>query len=566
MAIWMRMRPFLTSRILVGFGYFMLALWSTWPLAKSPTCEMPVGIVEVTTVPLLNVWTIWWNSDRIQHAFAGYWNAPIFHPTLNTFAFSEPQPTTLLVAPVIWITGSRVLAYNIYLWMSLVLNGIFTERLLRIVGVGRQAAICGGMAMLLLPIVHWQLDVLQLIPLWGILWTWTSCYQAAYFPSWKRGVEVGIAFSVAFMTCGHHGLFLATLLTGTVWILLRSCFRIRTWLTWGCAGGVVLVLAGPMILHMRQVLSPQDFDRNPSLVEQLSVQPGDYLPAAGVSFYEAHSGNAEPFWRLSPGWIKVGLATLGGVLGLLRRRWRRWSIFLLITAVLAFLLSMGTHLRIGEWQPWWTLTHVLPGLSRVRNVFRFAFFVQMVVVLLTAQCLFLFTVLIHRYCRSRFWRVFLKLAVFGLGLLAVFEVRPAKVQLRSVPEYTANQNWVSYVRKETSPGKAVACLPFPTGESVGDFESAAQWMYMGTFHGRPLVNGYSGFFTREYFELQDALGNSWPTEEALRKLLQSDVEFLVVNTWVSPIRNLHVVPYQSVKLERVLQDPARIEIYRLSYK
>ena len=105
------------DRIVIAAVYFVLALWATWPLARFPATKLPTGNTQTETVPLLNLWTIWWNSDRLLHGLKGYWNAPIFHPAEETFAFSEPQPTTILVAPVIWLTGSRVLAYNVYLWL-----------------------------------------------------------------------------------------------------------------------------------------------------------------------------------------------------------------------------------------------------------------------------------------------------------------------------------------------------------------------------------------------------------------------------------------------------------------
>jgi hypothetical protein len=567
-----RLRLRMMSRIVIWLfvllGYVLLALWATWPLARNPLHDLPIGAVDATTVPLLNVWTMWWNSDRLLHRFSGYWQAPIFFPTGNTFAFSEPQPTTLLAAPVIWLTGSRILAYNLYLWLSLVLNALLAERTLRVVGVGRKVAIGGGMAMLLLPIAHWQLDVLQLVPLWAILWTWTACHQAAEHPGWRRGIEVGFAFSIAFLTCGHHGLFLAVLLIGSVWVLLRRWFSLSTWVTWLVAGIVALVVAGPIIVHMRQVLSPDDFERTHQLVEQLSVYPKDYLTVEGVSTFEFQAADPKPdsFWHLSPGWIKTGLAGLAVIFGLFRRRWRRWTAFILITGVLSFLLSLGPHLDIRDWHPWWTLTTFVPGFSRVRNVFRFAFFVQMAVVLLAAQGAYFLSVLIRWSCRSRIWRACQYLVVLALGLLAIFEVRPVTARLGTAPDIEPHRAWIEYIRTQTPAGKGIACLPFPTGSNIEDFQSTAHWMYFGTYHGVPLVNGYSGFFTREYFELQDALGNGWPREETLQKLVQTDVEFLVVNTLVSPIRNLQVVPYQTISVERVFQDPVRMEIYRLRRK
>ena len=63
-------------------------------------------------------------------------------------------------------------------------------------------------------------------------------------------------------------------------------------------------------------------------------------------------------------------------------------LFLLATGTLAFVCSLGLRLDIYGWQPWSTVSAVFPGLAQARNVFRFAFFVQMVVVLGAAQCLY----------------------------------------------------------------------------------------------------------------------------------------------------------------------------------
>ncbi len=192
-------------------SYAVVILVMTWPLAGSPLSTLPMGPVDSSVVPMLNLWTIWWNADRALHAFQGYWHAPIFAPVSDSFAFSEPQPTTLLVAPVIWLTGSRVLAYNAYYWLSFLLNGVLTERLLRLQNVGRLLARSGGIAMILLPILQWQRDVIQLVPVWGILWVWIAFVKLSRESRVWHGVELGVAAATTSLMCMHYGLFAAIL-------------------------------------------------------------------------------------------------------------------------------------------------------------------------------------------------------------------------------------------------------------------------------------------------------------------------------------------------------------------
>lgn len=578
--------------------YLALAVWSTWPLGRNLSTHVSVGILDATTVPLFNAWTIWWNIDRLSHGFNDYWNAPIFHPTPGAFAFSEPQPTTLLVAPIYWLSGSLIQAYNTYLLLSLTLNGIFAECLFRKFRFGRGLSRAGASSVVLLPIVHWQLDVLQLVPLWPFLWTWTACVRVTSRPDWSRGIELGIAFSIAFITCMHQGLFFALLLASSFWFILPGMtitrpevrrveqahgavevakqrtirvFRLDGWQAWLFAVGLVAILIGSFIWPIQQSLARHTFHRKPEVVAQLSVQPKDYLAVQGQSWFNLPEGDERSFWRLSPGWMKVLFAGFAIVIGLRRRPWRRWTLFLVATLVLAFLLSLGPHLWIGNWQPWWTLSQYVPGFARVRNVFRFAFFVQLTAVILASQGLYFLSSLLRRtnypgLRTPQLSRLLSRSVVTLLALLMVFEVRPAAVRLALVPDLNENQEWIDFVRDKVPAGQSIACFPFPAGERMVDFESTTRWMYLATAHRIPLVNGYSGFFPRDYFELQDAIQSGFPTNQLLSELSQRDVVFLVVDT--NRVETKHWDPrtFPDFEISPVFQDKHGIVIYRLSKK
>lgn len=544
--------------------YVGLALASTWPLAASPASKLPMGTTIVSTVPLFNLWTIWWNADRATHGFSGYWDAPIFHPAKASFAFSEPQPTTLLVAPVIWLTGSRVLAYNVYLWVSLVLNGVFAERLLRALGVRSWAAMGGGAAMVMLPIVHWQLDVIQLVPIWGILWTWTACWQVSRLPSIKRGVESGLALGVSFLCCGHHGLFLGLLLAASVWILPRRWRDRRLWSAFAAACVALVVVVAPLAIPMQRAMRQNEFVRKVAMVAQLSALPADYLGASGPALIDVSEDWLRPYWRLSPGWIKVGLASIAAIGGLIRRRTRRFTLFLLLTAGLAFVLSLGTNLKLFEWEPWWTLARYVPGFSQVRNVFRFAYFVQMIAVVLSAQAVWWMSIIVRRSLQQRrYWRMGLLICLAAMSTVAAIEVRPRELLLAATPDEVANARWIEFVKTQTPPGRAIACLPYPQAYLAGDYEQTTRWMYYGTFHNVPLANGYSGFFPADYFDTQDALNVPAKVEATLKKLAEQGVYFFVACQFDGQPEPLQSMTFQDHWLELVFDDPIGVRIYRL---
>src|SRR5688500_8761731 len=80
------------------------AIVATWPLLPSIASALPLGTEHEATVPLFNLWTLWWDADRVPHGFRGLWNAPIFHPLEGTFTFSEPMLLLgVTLSPLWWL-------------------------------------------------------------------------------------------------------------------------------------------------------------------------------------------------------------------------------------------------------------------------------------------------------------------------------------------------------------------------------------------------------------------------------------------------------------------------------
>lgn len=89
-------------------------------------------------------------------------------------------------------------------------------------------------------------------------------------------------------------------------------------------------------------------------------------------------------------------------------------------------------------------------------------------------------------------------------------------------------------------------------------------MYFGTFHQVPLVDGYSGFFPREHFELRNAINASLLTEATLSRLIAAQADFLVVRRAEVAVQVPRSATFGSVSLELVYEDPAGVDVYRLA--
>ncbi|RLS58997.1 MAG: hypothetical protein DWH91_01320 [Planctomycetota bacterium] len=541
--------------------YLLLIVITTWPLARFATTHLTQGPTLATAVPLFNMWTLEWNADRVLHGFQGYWDAPIFHPARGSFAFSEPQPTLIVVAPLVWLMGSGALAYNVYYGLALLLNAVVTEALLRDRGVGRALARAGGMAMLWIPAVYWQGDVLQLVPLWGILWVWWAADRVSREATWRRGIELGLAAAVTSLMCMHYGLFLAILGVPAGGVLIRRGKQLRTWLVWSLAVAIAGALAGPIAWKVHHTLKQFQFERDFGQLSQLSLVLDDYRAACGYGIFPWGQQASRPVWAASPGAFKLGLAIVGIILGLWRRRTRRWTLFLTLTGLIAVALSLGINLRWGAWSLWSRLNWI-PGLAQVRSCYRFSFYVQMICVLLTVQALH--TIYLLGRHGSRTSQRLTSFVVTALALIAAGEVLPWKTELAAVPDRTVHRSWVEYVRTHVLPDQAIVHLPFALSPNLKSFEKTTEWMVLGLDHQAPMLNGYSGFFPEAEAEFRGMFIEHGITDKTLQYVYDRGVRWLVVERNMFPTDWMVTREFENMEIKLVHSDPAGVDLYTLN--
>lgn len=544
------------------------ALWVLSPVASAPDRLIPIRHNTIRTVPVFNAWTVWWNADQLAHGYPNYWNAPVFWPHAQTFAWSEPQPLTAAVAPVVWLTGSPTAGYNAWLLLSLLGNGLMTLLVLRRLRVSRPVAAVAAVLMVWLPINIRHMEVIQLIPVWPLLWTWDALRRLGSSRTdakkrfsdrrgWLNSIELALAYSAAFFCSVHHTLFLSILLLVTVWPLVRRRLGEPAFLMQAVGSlGLAAVLVGMMALPMHDALDQEQFARRRRLVTQLSVQPPDLLlPPKDAHLFPTRRKQS----GRSPGWVKLLLAAVGLAVGWRRSRLRPWTLFLGLTALTAGLLAMGPHLKFDGIVPWWWLTDWVPGLKLVRSVFRFTYFLQIAVVLLAAiglQQLMVFT-----RCR---WSRAAALGVAGLvGVAALVELPVPRPLVAGMPKLSRHEQWTGYLKQHVPPGSGIACLPFASSPQARDFDVTVRWMYYGTLHGVPMVNGYSGFFPDDYLELRRQITDQGLTPEILAELTRRRVSHLVLRRDFEFDRVL-LEPSLSPRMQLVWRDPtARIDIYQV---
>lgn len=528
---------------LLQAGLFLLiACWIVWPIPRYIDQAVPIGDSPTGTVPMLNCWTIFWNARQVACSFAYYWHAPIFSNHGDVFALAEPQPATIIVSPFERLFNILV-AYNVYLILSLTLNGVFASRFLSRLKVGAVAATCGGIAVCLHPLAVHNLEVLELIPLWSILWTWERWLAiiddrpVTVSTSIAQSLLLGLALTITVAICLHQAFLLGILLVGSIWVLwdssIRKCWR-RVSAQLGLAALVMLLSTGYYVSRIQEIRTDYGLRTSPETVAALSAKPNDWLTQTDTSLTRLNK--AEPLEELSTGLpLSPGLFRCISLI-VLFTLWLRHPAsevdravrFLGCVGILSWLLSFGSNWTILQWSPWsWAAEH-FPGFSAIRGPYGFAYFSQLSVLLLVVLLLdFLWRSFkqslasIETLTPGHLFRTKLvRLGTLAVLVFVTFEVPPPRTSLMFPPIREQQEEWPLYVRQTVRSFKGLLCLPVAENDTEQAMQQATSWMMYSLQHGHPILNGYSRFTPPQWSNLRERIRKD-EFDEALLLEIQS---------------------------------------------
>lgn len=481
--------------------FAVMATAVTWPAIRFLNSAIPLGSESAPTVPLFNLWTMSWNVNRLLHGYQGYWNAPIFYPASGTFAFSDPQPITGLLASVFWSLGSAA-AYNLVLLLFLTLNGWAAFALLRRRGLAVGMALFGGLLMQMLPFLAHERGVLQLQPIFGVLWAVDGLWQLADHPRWRWAVQMGLGVAITFLTSEYYALFLVLMLAAALPFLPPIWRERRFWTAVWPSFIIAVLLIAPVALPQMKAVQAMGFSRS-------------------VRTITANSASLAEYGRLSPtlrnvSWIpwqfKGDQTLFPGIsllimafLGFYSSRRQRWAWYLATGMAVAWLLSFGFNLKLAGWQPYALVRDFIPGFDNLRSPFRWGYFVQIYLALLAV----LFLDKLWQYGR-RWWS-------FGLMVLVLIEVMPASTQLTAVPPP---------INIETL-NPPLLFLPFADSGATAAYADTADWMTTTSAHSAAMVNGYSGYFPQMQGQLRTLLAD-FPTLGGMAVLRSLGVKTILI--------------------------------------
>lgn len=516
-------------RRLVPFALCLLAaIVATWPLLPAIASALPLGTEHEATVPLFNLWTLWWDADRVTHGFDGLWTAPIFHPLEGTFTFSEPLLLQgVALSPLWWMGAPPAAVYNLAILFTLVCNGLATGSLARALGAPRNAALLAALAGVTLPYTAKVLGVLPVLPLFGTIWAFAALVRFGKEGGWRPAALAVLSFAAQFLAGQQMALLsLPFLLLAGLAALAEQRFRPRSIAKLGALAILGALVLSPIAGTVRTFHEKYKFSRSEEVVAALSAQTGDFATrpsSSRLAFPPREDSFVGDTGGLFPGFLLLGLGLAGAWLGWRqgeRQRERRlWIVCLLACIVIGGLLALGLNLKIGDWRPFASLREVVPGLSTLRSPFRAVAISQVMLAALAALAL----------ARLASWRGNTgRILALALGVLAAAENLASPGNL--VPTPTSPRTaWTDWLRKQ--PGKLiVAHVPFPRGLHVSDYEVETWRMFGQIDHHRPLLNGYSGYFPSGYGTFQVDMDENFPSDRLLCMMgLGMGVNTLVVD-------------------------------------
>src|SRR5262245_48307571 len=350
--------------------------------------------------PLLNTWLLAWDSDRLRHGLAGLWETPILYPYHSTLAFSEHLlGVAIFAAPIEWLTGNPVLAYNAAFFASYVFAGVSMYLLARDLTGRTDAAVVAAAIYAFCPYRMAQVSHLQLLVNGWMPLSLLGLHR--YFATGSRTALAGAAAAYWFlaMSNGYYLFFfglVVVLVTG--WGLWHAGAARRRRASEMAIAALALGAAyAPIAREYFTVRHEYGLLREDDEIRSFSADVGSYLTMPDqmrshlhvtLPSYPKPAGPEERHdGMLFPGFVMIGLAAAA----LAHSLTRRLSLARLYVAIaaLAFVLSLGPEptmwgRRLMSSGPYAWLDAIVPVLDALRVPARLASIVHFALTVLAA--------------------------------------------------------------------------------------------------------------------------------------------------------------------------------------
>ncbi|HKW02132.1 MAG TPA: hypothetical protein VJN96_20085 [Vicinamibacterales bacterium] len=509
--------------------FVALAVFHTWPLSSAPWRLSLNHHADAQ----LNAWIVSWIAHTLPAAPTHLFDANIFAPEPATLTYSEPLiAPALLVAPVRWLGGSPVLAFNLLTIAGLALTGWSAWFVAwRWTGSTRAALVAGALAAFNVHTLT-RLAHPAATHAWGLPLAWYWADAAIDRPGRRTALMIGLVVAAVAATSVYLLAFVVLI------IAVVAVMRARGVASFGTIGAGVAIgvaLAAPILLPYVR-LGAGGATRPIEMVAQFSASPAGYLSSTSV---------IDAIWtrRFFANDVNVMFAGVGALVlsavGLVAARrlepvTRRRIVALVIVAVAGVVLSLGPSTAIYRWL--YALVWPLRGL---RAAARFGHLYLVTVSMLAA---FGWVWLERRVLPRPRVAIWLAACVVLLVTAEAWQGPVRTVPFSRVPAI------YSLVADAPDPVRLVE-VPFYPPEAV--FENG-EYVFNSTAHWRPLMNGYSGY-TPDSYRTRAAAFWFFPEAWAIDAIRREGATHLMVHL-------SRFSPEEAAEITRVLLDRRDLEL------
>lgn len=490
-------------RHLVALAIFgALTLLMTYPLALQAA-----HAIGNYGDPLLNAWALASNAHKFITHPLDLFNTNIFYPYPATLAYSENLiAISALTAPLIWATDNPVLVHNLALLISFPLCA-FGAYLL---ALDLAASWVGGMiAGIAFGFAHYRFGELGQLQNLTIQWLpFALLYFSRFFRTqgWRDVLLAAFFLVMEALSSLYYGIYsgLAVALF-VLYIVLTArqpgspVRQLKTWLRLAAASALVLsamaLIAVPYSTARAVVGERALSDQFGAALQQYVQTPAQSLLARLIPATGREDMGATYF----PGLVVAALVVFFLVALVRRRRsgdrrpvgrsdWR----FYLALAVVAFVLSLGTALRLTIDQPpvfqplpYTILYDWAPGFKALRTPSRIAPLVILSLAVLAG------------YGAALLKRRAGNVVLAALMVFAAVEYIALPAQL--TPIETGSQvpevyHWLNNLPQDSVVLELPAVTSSALWNDVDSMRRLGRQQYLTTYHWHPTIMGYSGFW------------------------------------------------------------------------
>jgi hypothetical protein len=465
---------------------------------------------------LLNAWILTWNAQQLAEGnLTGLFDTNIFYPHTRTLAYSEHLfPQALVAAVPILVSQNPALGLNLVLWFSFLSSGFSMYLYGRHLSGRAVAGIIAGIVFAFSPFMFTHVVHVQLLAAAGIPLTFLFLSRLAAERRWRDALLLGVVLSFQVLACSYYAVYIAyfTALAGLYFVITGRLVLDRDLLVKLLVLALIVVaLTGPFLAQYVLLQEELGFKRIPRVPARLS---SFFAVPQENRFWGPILGNHQGETNLFPGLVCCSLAAVG--MFSLRKRseathpWFAVHVWILVISVL---LSFGTTVP-GLYR---FLYEYAPGFNGLRVVARIHVLTMFSLASLAAIGMARVLLSSRRWVRG-------STAVI-LPFVALVEVYSAPIP--ALPSLRKDALPAAYQWLAEQPERHVILeLPIPP-KRPSSVEVVR--VYWSLFHGRPMVNGYSGFIPPLHRELARRW-NHFPAGLTLADARQLGVRQLVLHT------------------------------------